>query len=547
MSLQPEKLPEIPAETARIAHMLHPKGNRYMWLRDELGAIYTDEQFLSLYPTVGQLAEQPWRLALMCLIQYMENYTDRQLAEAVKNRIDLKYTLSLELTDPGCDFSVLSEFRSRVVKGGLEEVFLTTLLSVCQERSWLKERGKQRTDSTHIEAHIRVMNRIECVGETLRAALNSISVVIPEWIQRYVPQNWHERYDTSIGDFRLPKETEKRQALAEQIGRDGFQLLEWIYQGNTPSWLCQIPTIEILRQVWIQQFMKKEEQICWRSNENIPPASLLIASPYDHQARMSRKRETSWTGYKVHYTETCDDTTPHLIINVETTQSTVPDMEMTDVIHQDLEHKQLLPSEHLMDTGYVNGEQIVTSQKQYTIDLIGPVAKDGSWQTKEPGRYNNSQFSIHWENKEVTCPENKTSKYWTVSQNRHGKEVVRAQFDRNDCIACPTRSLCTRAEANPRQITVRPQEQHQAIQAARLRQTTKEFKNAYAKRSGIEGTISQGVRAFDLRVCRYLGKEKTHLQHLIIATAMNVARLYSWFRGDTPSPPRVSCFAALAA
>ncbi len=158
MSLHPEKLPEIPEETARVAKILFPKGNRYIWLRDELGVIYNDEQFTSLYRNIGQLAEQPWRLAVMSIIQYMENYTDRQVAEAVKTRIDLKYALSLELTDPGCDFSVLSEFRSRLIKGGLEEVFLTTLLTVCQERGWLKERGRQRTDSTHIEAAIRNLN-----------------------------------------------------------------------------------------------------------------------------------------------------------------------------------------------------------------------------------------------------------------------------------------------------------------------------------------------------------------------------------------------------
>jgi hypothetical protein len=106
MSLQPENLPDIPEETARVARSLFPTGNRYMWLRDELGAIYTDEQFASLYPKVGQLAEQPWRLAVVSIMQYMENYTDRQAAEAMKTRIDWKYALSLELTDPGFDFSL---------------------------------------------------------------------------------------------------------------------------------------------------------------------------------------------------------------------------------------------------------------------------------------------------------------------------------------------------------------------------------------------------------------------------------------------------------
>src|SRR2546430_2132721 len=368
MSLQPQKLPEIPEETARIAKILFPKSNVYMWLRDELGAIYNDEQFAALYPNSGQLAEQPWKLAIASVIQYMENYTDRQVAEAVKTRIDLKYALSLELTDPGFDFSVLSEFRSRLIKGGLEEDLLTTLLSICRERGLLKERGKQRTDSTHIEAAIRTLNRIECVGETLRAALNSLAVVVPDWLRAHVPQEWYDRYEKRMEEFRLPKEASKRAALVEQIGRDGFDLLTWVRETDAPSWLREIPAVEILRQVWIQQFLVEEGQIRWRSNEHIPPASRLISSPYDTQPHMSIKRDTVWTGYKAHLTETCDDTLPHLITHVETTPAPTQDIEMTNVIHEELEHKQLLPSEHLMDTGYVDGKHIVTDRKSTRLN-----------------------------------------------------------------------------------------------------------------------------------------------------------------------------------
>jgi transposase len=547
MSLHPEKLPEIPEETARVARILFPKGNRYMWLRDELGVIYNDEQFTSLYQNVGQLAEQPWRLAVMSIIQYMENYTDRQVAEAVKTRIDLKYALSLELTDPGCDFSVLSEFRSRLIKGNMEEVFLTSLLSICRERGLLKERGKQRTDSTHIEAAIRTVNRIECTGETLRAALNSLAGVVPDWLRAHVPQEWYGRYEKRMEEFRMPKEATKRNALIQQIGQDGSNLLEWVREAEAPPWLIEIPAVEILRQVWIQQFFVEEGQIRWRSNKDIPPAARLISSPYDTQAHMSIKRDTIWTGYKVHLTETCDDQSPHLIIHVETTPATTQDMEMTNVIHKELERKQLLPSEHFMDTGYVDGEHLVTSEKQYGVELIGPVAVNGSWQAKESQGFDISQFQIDWENKIVTCPEGKTSQKWTERPGYRGFDLVRAQFGKKDCLNCPVRAQCTHAEVNPRQIHFRPQEQHEAIQAARTKQTTKEFKERYAKRSGIEGTISQGVRAFDLRVSRYLGIEKTHLQHVITATAMNVFRLFQFQIEDTPFQPRISRFAALAA
>lgn len=546
MSLQPEPLPAIPEETARIARNLFPKGNRYMWLRDELGAIYTDEQFVNLYPTGGQLAEQPWRVALVCIMQYMENYTDRQAAEAMKTRIDWKYVLSLELSDPGFDFSLLSEFRGRLMNGELEEVLLLTLLKICRERGWIRERGKQRTDSTHVAAAIRAMNRLECAAETLRAALNSLAVVVPEWLRAHVSQEWHDRYDKRIEDFRFPKEKTKRQAVSEQIGQDGWNLLIWVREEG-PVWLREIPAVEILRQVWLQQFWVNEGKVCWRSDDMIPPASQVIPSPYDSHARRSAKRDTVWTGYKVHLTETCDDHLPHVILNVETTPATTHDMNMTEVIHEELERKQLLPQEHLMDAGYVDGEHLVNSKKQYEIELVGPVAVNGTWQAKAGNGFDISQFQIDWEKHLVTCPEGKMSRKWTQRADFQDFEVIRAQFGKADCLACPSRAQCTRSETSPRQLIFRTQEQHEAIQAARQRQMTLPFKERYAKRSGIEGTISQGVRAFDLRDSRYLGLAKTRLQHLLTATAMNVARLFSWHMEDTPFQPRISRFASLAA
>jgi len=547
MSLQTQKLPEIPEETARIAKILFSKGNKYMWLRDELDAIYKDEQFKSLYPKNGQLAEQPWRLAMMSVIQYMENYTDRQAAEALKARIDLKYALSLELTDPGFDFSVLSEFRSRLIEGGLEEVILTTLLNICREKGWLKERGKQRTDSTHIEAAIRLTNRIVLVGETLRAALNSLAVIVPDWLRSHVPQEWYDRYEKRMEDFHFPKEATKFMPMIEQIGRDGSDLLKWVREADAPTWLREIPALETLRLVWIQQFYVEEGEVHHRSNDNTPKANQLIASPYDKEARLSVKRDTEWTGYKVHLTETCDDDLPHLMVNVETTSATTQDMELTGVIHQALESKQLLPQEHFMDTGYVDGEHLDTSEKRYGVELIGPVAPNTTWQAKDPQAYDNSKFLIDWENEIVTCPEGKTSKKWTVKQKKNGHEEICARFGEIDCRTCPARTLCTHSAVHPRQIALRPKEQHEAIQAARQRQTTTEFQERYAKRSGIEGTISQGVRAFDLRVSRYIGIKKTHLQHVITATAMNVVRLFQWQMEDTPFQSRISRFAALAA
>ena len=546
MSLQPQAIPPIPEETARVARAIFPAGNRYMQLRDELGTIYTDEQFAPLYPAGGQFAEQPWRIALLLVMQFMENYTDRQAAEAMRTRIDWKYVLSLELTDPGFDFSLLSEFRQRLLAAGQEEMLLNTLLQVCRERGYIRERGKQRTDSTHVLAAIRTMNRLECVAETLRAALNSLAVVAPLWLRAQVPLEWYDRYGTRTEEYRFPKEASKRQALTAQIGSDGSWLLMAIRSADAPVWLSEVPAVEILRRVWVQQFWMDEGVLSFRSDTDIPPASILISSPYDPEAHLSIKRSTVWTGYKVHLTETCDEDRPHLLIHVETTPATTQDMEMTGTIHQALANKQLLPAEHAMDTGYVDGEHLVTSQNTYGVELLGPVTSSPSWQSHAGQGFDHAGFTIDWQAKKATCPQGKISRKWTLKQDGHASEVIRIQFGKQDCLACPCRSQCTTALTNPRQLVVRPQAQFEAIQAARHRQQTREFKERYAIRAGIEGTISQGVRAFDLRRSRYIGLAKTHVQHVITATAMNFSRLLAWLMHIPLDDTRVSRFAALA-
>ncbi len=189
---------------------------------------------------------------------------------------------------------------------------------------------------------------------------------------------------------------------------------------------------------------------------------------------------------------------------------------------------------------------MVSSALQYGIELLGPVIVDPSWQGRARQGFSVSDFSIDWESHRVTCPEGKTSRKWKWAYNGHGGDRIHVEFGKQECLACPCRAQCTTAPGNPRQVSFHPQAQHEAIQAARQRQTTQEFKDRYAIRAGIEGTISQGVRAFDLRRSRYLGLAKTHLQHVITAAAIDVSRLLAFLMGIPRDGTRVSRFAALA-
>lgn len=217
--LQPLLQSSVPAETARVALAAFPKGNLYMTMRDEIGTVYSDQDFEALFPRHGQPAQCPWRLALICVMQFMEELSDRQAADAVRSRIDWKYVLGLELTDSGFDFSVLCEFRARLIAGNAEQQLLDTLLKQFKERGWLKERGKQRTDSTHVLAAIRTLNRLEGVGETLRATLNVLATVAPDWLCSWVPQEWFDRYGRAVDEYRLPKGIAARSEYAQTIGR----------------------------------------------------------------------------------------------------------------------------------------------------------------------------------------------------------------------------------------------------------------------------------------------------------------------------------------
>jgi transposase len=376
MSLQTQPDQSIPELTVQVARAAFPKGNPYLQLRDELGQVYTDDEFVLLFPTRGQPAEAPGRLALITVFQFAEGLTDRQAADAVRGRIDWKYALALELTDPGFDFSVLSEFRGRLMAGGVEEQLLNHLLTQFKARGLLKARGRQRTDSTHVLAAIRTLNRLEVVGETVRHTLNALSVEQPDWVKAQVPTEWYERYRGHFEQYRLPKTDAERLEWARTVGADGYRLLSAAYAPDAPASVREHAAVELLRQVWVQQYYLDEEHVHWREDDNLPPAERLIQSPYDPEARYSRKRQTGWTGYKVHITETCDDEQPHLITHVETTPATTPDRAVTDTIHTDLARQDLLPGEHLLDAGYMDAAHLITSRDEHHIDLVGPVLSD---------------------------------------------------------------------------------------------------------------------------------------------------------------------------
>jgi transposase len=547
--LRPQPVESVPSETLRVAQAAFPKGHRYLRLADELGTLFTDTLFVDLFPTHGQPALAPWRLALITILQFAEGLSDRQTADAVRSRIDWKYVLHLELTDPGFDASVLCEFRTRLISGAAEQVLFDTLLNWCREQQLLKAGGRQRTDSTHVLAAVRALNRVELVGEAMRHALNTLAVVAPDWVRSVSQAEWPQRYARRAEDDRLPEKQAAREALALTIGHDGWHLLQAIYQVDAPAWLREVPAVDTLRRMWIQNYQWEEGQLRWRASDAIPPSSQFLSSPYDLEAHFARKHTTQWIGYKVHLTETCDDELPHLITNVETTTAPIPDGQATPSIHASLKKRELLPKTHIVDTGFLDAALLVETEENYGVDLFGPTRLDYRWQAREQTGFAAAQFQIDWEQHQATCPEGKTSTSWTASEDRHHNEVIRIKFSSTDCRHCAQLSKCVRSKKRypRRMLTIRREQQHQALQAARQREGTKAFQAEYNRRAGIEATLSRGVRTSRLRRTPYIGLKRTHLGHVLTAVGLNWLRLGEWLLEIPRAKTRRSPFTRLMA
>jgi len=547
MSLHPQPNYSVPVETANVARAIFPKGNLCITMGDHLSSFLCDQDFSPVFSSQGQPGSSPLRLALVAILQYVEGLTDRQAADAVRSRIDWKYLLCLELTDKGFDHTVLSEFRTRLVTQAADSLVFDQLLIWCQQQGWLQARGRQRTDSTHVLAAIRAVTRLECAGETLRATLNALAIVAPDWLKIHSQPEWMERYSERIEDYHLPVSKAAREQQAQVYGEDGKRLLDAIFEDDSPEWLRQIPAVEVLRQVWVQQYYVCENKIRWRTEQGIPPATLMISSPYDVDAHYAKKHTTSWVGYKVHLSETCEPGALHLITNVETTAAPIADGDVTEAIHQSLASKNLLPNKHIVDTGYLDAELLVNSQAQHQVELLGPTRSDLRWQAKAGNGFAASDFKVDWQQQVATCPEGKTSVSWTPAIDGRDNAVIKIKFARPDCAACPSLHLCTRTQEKRRNITLRPEAQYKALQAARQQAMTEDYQAEYARRAGIEATLSEGIRTHGLRRARYIGLAKTHLQHLMTATAINFKRIFYWIAGVPQATTRTSQFTKLMA
>lgn len=540
--LKPQPVPAVPELTARAAHAAFPKGHRYLTLRDNLGTVFTDDMFADLFPATGRPAEAPWRLALVTIVQFAEGLSDRDVADAVRDRITLRYLLGLEYDDPGFDYSILSRFRDRLVERNTEHILLDALVEATRKAGLIKERGKVRTDATHVLANVRELSRLELVGETLRYALNEIAKVAPEWLKALAPDDWYQRYAKRFEEEPYRHRRKQGPGYSSRVGRDGFLLMHAVYSAEAPHGLRDLAATELLRRCWLEQFMVEEDDVRMRKGGNMPPSAERLESPYDADAHYGIKGVLTWVGYKVHVTETCDEDVPHLLVHVDTTKAALADLTRVTPIHERLKQRKLLPDEHFVDNHYVTSKLLVDSKKDYGVALVGPIKPH-----RKAKGFGLEKFKIDWDHEVVTCPAGKQSARWRPEVAKVDVERIRVNFVPADCRACPLNKQCSKnTERVGRALTLLPREQYEAREEVKRKQSTPEWLSNYQIRSGSEGTFSQGVSA-GLRQSRFQSLKKNHLQNVALAAGMNLQRLSDWFDEIPRARTRTSRFAALKA
>ena len=243
----------------------------------------------------------------------------------------------------------------------------------------------------------------------------------------------------------------------------GFSILQTLGQNEDLEWLGELEGVEVLRQVWLQQFWLDDGTVRLGKTEPMPLPGGRIHSPYDPQARYATKREIHWLGYKVHLTESCGDKNyPNLITQVHTTAATAPDVKATTVIEQSLaERGGVTPAQHIVDAGYMSSELLLESQRKYQskLELVGPLRVDASWQSRSGSGYENEHFEVDWEQQQVKCPQGVVSSNWRIDKDKDsldGPSYISVRFARHECDKCEARAKWTRNANRGRTLRLRP-------------------------------------------------------------------------------------------
>ena len=517
MSLKTEFPKAIPEETRRVVEPRLAEDNLYRLVGQAIEQMLDETVLAERYDEEGRPAINPMVLMLVTVFQFLEKLPDRMAAEMAVMRLDWKYALRQTLAWSGFHFTDLGNFRKRLLKYGQEQVAFEQVVKYLRERGYIKAGGKQRTDSTHILGAVMRLSRLELVWETLRLAVSALVNADVPWTLKWRPRSFVRANRTRQSDYRR-SQAEVSQAL-RQTGQDGAWLLEQVAaQGS--SGLQALPEIVQLRRVWQEQFTRQADG----STQLRPPGEAggdVINSPHDADVRYGDKGSRNWVGYKLQITETADPDAPaRFITDVAITSTVEQDNVHLDALQQRLVERQIAPTQQYVDQGYMSGDNLAHSLEN-GIDLRGFI-REGNV-SKVPA-FRLSQFDIDLDQRQATCPAGNHSVKWAKAKPDVANLIAYHVSFGRQCQACPFfgPGLCT-DKASGRHLGV--SRHHVLLQTRRREAYTSVFQIEMHVRAGMEGTISELVRAHGARRARYRGLAKNQLQALFIATATNLKRL----------------------
>jgi transposase len=524
MTLRERDPGAMPAETRAIGEQVLRAGDPYRVIGEHLATLVEDRQFAAWYESRGRVAISPAVLALVTIFQFLEDLPDREAARAVAVRLDWKYALHLPLGYRGFNFSCLSYFRGRLLEHAAGRLLFEAVLEQVEALGFLGKRGKQRTDSLGVVGAVRELSQLELVWEALRLALRALREAAPDWVEREVPATVVTQYLERRSEYRLtPAE---RQAELVRVGQDGAWLLDRLVDTDDAV-LCALPAVVTLARIWQQRYERGDGAVRWR--DRTVDSTELIVTPHDPGVRIGQKRGHVWWGDKVHVTETIaevpDPDAPEgadpadqvrFITDVTTSPAPSGDGQALAEIRAHLRERDLLPTEQVVDSGYVSGKHLAESEAA-GVELIGPPLAD----TSKNG-FKLADFQIDHAARQATCPAGQVSVKWGVRRERDGSQAVQIRFAAAACAACPLRPQCTLAEGG-RNLSV--SEHYPRLLARRAEAQTPTFRQKLTTRAGIEATLSELVRVHGLRRHRYRGDTKRHVEHLLKAAACNLKRL----------------------
>lgn len=521
MGLYVQDHSEIPADIKELGQTLLPETNVYRLIGDKLADLVKDSDFVDLYDELGGPALSPSMLAMVTVFQMLEKLPDRQASEAVVLRIDWKYALHLPLDYTGFAYTNLSHFRARLLAHQAEYRVFDQLLKKLTEMGFIRSRGKQRTDSSHVLGLVAKLSRLELVSETLRVTLHAIQRRSAEWVQGHIPVALQDQYLLRRSDYQLSQSEVAHQL--EQTGADGWWLLQQLTP--TPDEFAEVHEIETLRRVWQQQYAIDENGSYGGPRQKLDGTD-LIQSPHETEVRYSEKRGKGWQGYRGQLTETAETKgDPCFIVDVAITNAQLHDVRALPAIQERLDTRGLLPCEQIVDQAYVSTDQIAASEVK-GIRLHGPMPTP----PKTPF-FPTETFQFNLEKRVAICPGNKVSESGTLSHRQNGTDEYVFFFGKQ-CQACPIRAQCTTSKEGR---TVRYHIHHLCLEVRYAEMKTEDFWLEMKLRPPVEGTISQIVR-LGARKARYRGGQKVNLQWVFTAIAINFRRLAKVLgRGIVPS------------